>query len=276
MSASRSYFDELPQEIKEIIWQFVTTESKDSDMAKMALVASSWNTFFDPKLKDSFLIHFLANDNDACKKLDLKQLSESLDIFFLNKPSPHKIVDLLVALKKLESQILDIEFNAEREAKKHELKIHAQEIQTLLKNRFGLAGIIHSYAVMDLLDPTSANNNSLLPFIALEKLMQQDEEKNRETLALINLLGTHRLLTPSIAGHAIFAFSFENNELSLSTNESGQNQKFRLADLVMMHFDPATAADPNYLPRIQADLRQGADKLLLELSSASSSKKYTA
>ena len=260
MSDSRS-FDDLPPEVKKIIWEFI---NEKKDMAAGASVTPEWHAFFDPKIKDQFFLHLLANDKDACKKINMEQLTAAVDVY-LRESDPKRIADLFLALKKFESEIIDIDVNPARRAEKEKVKIARQAMQTLLKSRFGVAGLVHSHSLVEMLKSVG-NQDTAVPFLALEKLLQQDANKHGNALELINLLGTHGVFVLPPQGQQAMigegatpiSFGFADNRLSVVLTMEGTSMPFALTDLI------ATSFEAQQIP----EMAQKTQRLLEELSGA--------
>jgi hypothetical protein len=217
MGDNRGFFDDLPQDMQKVILDFI---NNNKEMAAAASVSKKWNAFFGPKLKDQYLLYFLSNDNDACKKINVAQLTTAVNIYLSHLKGDDDIIELFVALKKLEKQIIAIETNPDRLAEKKELTMRSKEMQPLLKQHFGLAGLVHSLTLLHITDSQNPNIDSMIPLFALQKLMGHDDKQFRRSLDLINIFAERvgYSIPAGAMGEGLEStkFDFSNNRLHIN------------------------------------------------------------
>lgn len=236
-------FDELPEDMRNVIWGFINEQANAKELANWSIVSKSWNTFFKEKLTDLHLLYFLTKDKEAGNKITIEDLTTAINIYLrhhVNKKE--KIVDLFIALKNLETNLIVLE-NAED---KQSLKIHKQDLMKLLIDKFGVMGLIHRTALQDALSD-SPNINGLVPICALEKLLQQDANQYASTLALLNMCaekGYFVLQFEDMPYEGIF-IKMVNNQLGIDLTADGQVQSYMLSDaLSLQAVTPAELNEP--------------------------------
>ena len=257
-------FNELPAELKIEILKLLGL----ADTTRGAQVSKEWYGVFKPTIKNK-LLDFLADDEDACKKINLNQLMAAVGSCLEDK---NDRIKFFVALKKMEHEVIEIGINStRREREFSELKFKHSEMQDFLVKRFGIAGLVHPFSVTFILGTHTGNerDTELVTLAALEKLLQQDSNKYTEALNLINELFKNHIIKIDNAG-TDGLLEFRDNKLHLKLHPREQSKNSQASDVLSLTIDDISSQfeiDNKLGSKFRTEILNKTEELLKKLES---------